>query len=253
MTVINTQFFDVMYSAMILDGGCNYCVFTNTTIGCSSDRPLGLSPPINIPITNPGLRDLYNVVSNCSFHCNLGYYSRSGVWPCDQCPRGTYGSVYNNTLCPSCKPGSYSENEGSINCTLCPAGYYNEDPGGQSSFWCTQCPPGSFNTILGATNCTLCAHGEISPGLSVPCSPCPEGNAATVGNCFFCGSGNLVVNKTSCGNCGIMLTSTNYNSCDMLSVIAWIILGAGVVILLAVVTIIIMRCNRSQKEYKPIQ
>jgi len=62
----------------------------------------------------------------------------------------------------------------------------------------------------------------------------------------------LVKNKITCGNCNVMLTSTNHQSCNMLSTIGWITLVVSIMVIIVGI-IGISRRNCAKKDYKLIQ
>ncbi|XP_046377661.2 uncharacterized protein LOC124149874 [Haliotis rufescens] len=57
--------------------------------------------------------------SSCKVMCVAGTYSKDGVVPCTQCPRGTYQDRHNMVECFICPPGKTTLDEGASSSSLC--------------------------------------------------------------------------------------------------------------------------------------
>ncbi|HEY2774685.1 MAG TPA: hypothetical protein VGK20_11625 [Candidatus Binatia bacterium] len=162
--------------------------------------------------------------------CSPGYFSGSGLAPCNPCPGGYYQSLSGQTGCIGCNGGTYSTSA-SATCTACNAGTYSGDlatscttcdPGTYSGFdsaMCTTCGPGQYSAA-GAGGCSTCAAGTYSASGAQTCSPCSAGyySDAGAGVCIPCPAGTYAANSgsPSCTNCaaGTFELSTASSMCD---------------------------------------
>lgn len=153
-------------------------------------------------------------LAECQPVCALGYYSSTGLAPCNQCPANSFtgAPVMTNgqvspvgytdcTKCPSfrpytyaagsgsasecrarCQPGTYSDT-GLEPCSPCPLNFYQS---GEGSTKCDECPMSNRTLKVGASNADHCIPSSCSPTLNpITSGPCiPDSDEAQSGKCF---------------------------------------------------------------------
>lgn len=135
--------------------------------------------------------------------CALGFYTISGLSPCDVCAAGSYCT--NTSSIAPCPTGSWSETTGltlSSMCTPCLAGTYGTIAGQTSlATGCSfTCDAGTYGNITGRTAagdaCTACLPGSFcSGGASI--AACPAGSYSngtdltSAAECALCTAGSF--------------------------------------------------------------
>ncbi|XP_078371653.1 sushi, von Willebrand factor type A, EGF and pentraxin domain-containing protein 1-like [Oculina patagonica] len=120
----------------------------------------------------------------CTDECGPGFFSKTGIAKCFECPTGTYSDQKRNKACTDCPqgtttvisaakgiqdcgmqcaPGTYSDN-GVEPCLPCPAGTYQTDTGQTS---CLPCPGQESTHGTGASSLAYCT--EVDTCVSSPC------------------------------------------------------------------------------------
>lgn len=146
--------------------------------------------------------------SDCQPVCAYGYYSETGLSPCNQCPINTYsgqpvdGQGYMECVkCPAahpftyapgssspgecrakCSPGTYSDT-GLEPCSPCPLNFFQEREGATK---CDECPMANRTLKVGASSPDQCAPSTCNPTLNpITNGPClPDSEEAQSGKCF---------------------------------------------------------------------
>ncbi|XP_014675370.1 PREDICTED: uncharacterized protein LOC106815425 [Priapulus caudatus] len=98
-------------------------------------------------------KQLSQSVNDCKLLCAAGYFSNTGLPPCDPCPFNTFSRQVGSTQCKPCPAGSFTAEVGSLRChEPCPAGQYSET--GLKP--CRPCRKNFFQNIVGSRFCLEC-------------------------------------------------------------------------------------------------
>jgi hypothetical protein len=98
--------------------------------------------------------------------CTPGYYSSTGVDPCQPCIDGTFQPNSGATACMFCAPGTAVDHPAATNCTLCAPGTYQSNIGQRV---CFTCPEGYIAENSGSSSCTQCPAGSTSDATHTTC------------------------------------------------------------------------------------
>lgn len=162
----------------------------------------------------------YSTIYGCAI-CSSGFVSIAGSDTCTLCTAGTYASHSNDT-CLSCLSGWVSS-AGSTQCTECPVDTYASPSGGDctpcadgshsvaGSIQCVQCLGGQYINPLNGS-CMACEQGYVSALDFMSCVPCSGGTYANSSGCEPCAGGSVSVDMaTSCTLCGVGTYATSPN------------------------------------------
>lgn len=154
-------------------------------------------------------------INDCQPVCAFGYYSATGLAPCNQCPPNSFTAApihssnglsvptgYDECVkCPvhkpftyaagssspsecrnRCQPGTYSDT-GLEPCSPCPLNFYQSNEG---AIQCDECPMGNRTMKRGASSSEHCVQSSCIPTLNpITSGPClPESDEAQSGKCF---------------------------------------------------------------------
>jgi hypothetical protein len=158
--------------------------------------------------------------------CGKGKYGDNGKTNCQDCPKGYFQILPQQSQCTSCEKGKYLDEVGAYKyCEVCDIGYYSDEIGQPT---CDACAAGKYfdNKILGstrfasATTCKDCDSGKANPypGETL-CTKCPKAFIAGVAECpdGTCIAGKYTHNASSsgCRECdpGLYTDDINLDKC----------------------------------------
>uniref|UniRef100_A0A915EAV1 Uncharacterized protein n=1 Tax=Ditylenchus dipsaci TaxID=166011 RepID=A0A915EAV1_9BILA len=132
-------------------------------------------PAVTMSAMNPAISTIHQATTSqqkCIPFCSPGFFSSTGLAPCQICPRGSFQSNFGQKSCFQCafdltttEVGAKSAKECTNKCTpgqfsfakkfcaLCPEGYFQQNFG---STFCQRCPFGTTTSTAGATNALQC-------------------------------------------------------------------------------------------------
>ncbi|XP_014661399.1 PREDICTED: uncharacterized protein LOC106804646 [Priapulus caudatus] len=92
-------------------------------------------------------------IDACIGLCPRGYFSGTGLPPCDPCPFNTYGSDVGSTQCSECPPKTFTAVVGSLSCSVpCAPGTYSDT--GLAP--CQPCRRDFYQNLAGNKFCNEC-------------------------------------------------------------------------------------------------
>ncbi|PAA61614.1 hypothetical protein BOX15_Mlig033701g2, partial [Macrostomum lignano] len=161
----------------------------------------------------------------CRPLCKPGFYSDSGLEPCQPCMQGSYSSSNGSTACMACPTdGDTTPSVGTSNVSmcgaLCPAGQFGKANGvNVTDNLCQPCPRNTWQNLTGQVSCNTCpeklataAIGADNEGACQTINQCDGSPCLNGGRCI----NNFTFYTCNCADTGYygMQCENNFDDCS---------------------------------------